>query len=249
MEQKDQNNQEKNLSELMEFDFDDILMDDISEEPGGSRPQADKKAGQAPKPSAEELEKQKKQTRKAKRRRGLKITFDIATWIKDLAVAAVVLWFLLTFVASFITMPDDSMNPTLASGEHFVISKLVYRFKDPARDDVLAFEYTDSAGEIRQTISRVIGLPGDTIEIDEQGKIKVNNKTLKTSYCSGKTIYVPNQVTYPYTVPPDRYFLLSDNPDSTTDSRFSRIGVISKSDIVGRVIFCYWPKSSWRPVD
>ena len=253
MEQKDQKNQEKNLSELMEFDFDDILTDDLPEDHSAQNAKKDevkKKAAQPQKkPIPDEAAiKKAKQAKKARRRRGWKITFDIATWLKDLAIAAVVLWFLITFVASFVTMPDSSMEPSLEEGERFIISKLVYRFKEPDRGDVIAFEYEDESGQTQLTVSRVIGVPGDTINIDELGKIKVNGKTLKTSYCDGKTIFVPNQTEFPYTVPDGYYFLLSDNPSSTTDSRFNRIGAISESDIVGRVFFCYWPKESWRPI-
>lgn len=255
MDQKNQKNQEKNLSELMEFDFDDILMDDIPEDAQEkAQPAAKKKT--APAASAKEERSHpalkqapsQKEMKRAKRRRGLRITFDIATWVKDLAIAAVMVWILITFVAEPMQLTDSSMSPTLSSGEHFLLSKLVYRFTDPDRDDILAFEYENGSGEKVKAISRVIGVSGDTIQIDEQGKVTINGKTLSSSYFDGKTTYVPNQMTYPYTVPEGYYFLLSDNPASTTDSRFVSIGAVSKSDIIGRVFVCYWPRESWRAV-
>lgn len=251
MEQKDQKNQEKNLSELMEFDFDDILMDDFSEEhrseESGAEPAGAPRAPQHSQ-SEEAAQKQMRKAKKARRRRGFQVGFDIVTWIKDLAIAAVVFWFLVTFVASSITMPDSSMNPTLAKDEKCLISKIVYRFKEPDRGDVVAFEYKDTNGETKEAISRVVGLPGDTVMIEADGKVTVNNIVLRTSYCTGQTRFVTGEVMYPYTIPKGYYFVLSDNPAGTTDSRYLKIGAVAEEDIFGRVIFCYWPKESWRPI-
>ena len=256
MEKKTQKNQEKNLSELMEFDFDDILMDDIPGERRGKKRKAVRPNEGQPLVSQEQEsslseEQQQKQLRRAKkkrRRRGFKIGFDIVTWIKDLAIAAVVLWFLTTFIASSITMPDGSMDPTLAEGEHVIISKVVYRFTQPDRGDVVAFEYTDEYGQTQEAISRVVGLPGDTIVIDTNNHITVNDISLRTDYCEGEAKFVAGEVSYPYTVPEGFYFLLSDSDSAVTDSRFLKIGAVAEEDIFGRVIFCYWPKESWRPI-
>ena len=70
-----------------------------------------------------------------------------------------------------------------------------------------------------ETISRVVGLPGDRVVIDEQGTITINGQKLSTSYSDGTTTYVPGQTVFPYTVPEDCYFVLDDNPAGTTDSR------------------------------
>lgn len=239
------NDSEKNLSELMEFDFDDILMDDFStEQKESSARRIDPKA----KAEAEEAERKAEKKRKTARiKRGFKITFDIATWIKDLAIAALVLWVLSTFVATTIKMPNTSMNPDMKVDESFLISKIVYRFADPERGDVIAFNYSDSNAK-QEAISRVIGLPGDIVNIDSDGAISINGVPLKTEYCNGKTNYIAGQMVYPYTVPEDHYFILSDNPSGTTDSRYRSIGAIAKADIIGRVVFCYWPKEAWRPI-
>ena len=170
------------------------------------------------------------------------------TWIKDLVIAAIVLWFLTTFVASSITMPDNSMDPTLIKGERYVISKIVYRFTAPNRGDVVAFEYDDEHGQTQKAISRVVGLPGDTIVIDTNNDITVNGISLRTDYCYGKAKFVAGELTYPYTLPDGFYFLLSDSPTSTTDSRYLQIGAVSEEEIFGRVICCYWPMDDWRPI-
>ena len=251
MEKKDNRNQEKNLSELMEFDFDEILIDDIPAERKAEKRSEEKSVEEPIQNPIRDEEKKQKQIRREKRRRrrrGLKIGFDIVTWIKDLAVAFAVLWFLTTFVASSITMPDGSMAPTLIKDERYVISKIVYRFTEPDRGDVVAFEYTDEQGQTQEAISRVVGLPGDTIVIDIDNNITVNGISLRTDYCEGKAKFVSGELTYPYTLPEGFYFLLSDSPTSTTDSRYLTIGAVAKEEIFGRVICCYWPKEAWRPI-
>ena len=251
MEKKDNKNQEKNLSQLMEFDFDEILIDDIPTERKAEKRNEESHIEEPfknPIRAEEEKLKQVRREKRRRRRRGFKIGFDIVTWIKDLAIAAVVLWFLTTFIASSITMPDGSMDPTLAEGEHVIISKVVYRFTQPDRGDVVAFEYTDEYGQTQEAISRVVGLPGDTIVIDTNNHITVNDISLRTDYCEGEAKFVAGEVSYPYTVPEGFYFLLSDSDSAVTDSRFLKIGAVAEEDIFGRVIFCYWPKESWRPI-
>ena len=256
MEKKTQNNQEKNLSELMEFNFDDILMDDVPGERKGEKHKVAQSKegrplvpqGQDPILSEEQRQKQLRRVKKKRRRRGFKIGFDILTWIKDIAIAAVVLWFLTTFIASSYTMPDGSMDPALAEGEHLIISKIVYRFTQPDRGDIVAFEYTDENGQTQEAISRVVGLPGDTIVIDTENHITVNGILLRTDYCEGEAKFVAGEITYPYTLPEGFYFLLSDSDLAVTDSRYLEIGAVAEEDIFGRVIFCYWPKDAWRPI-
>ena len=137
------------------------------------------------------------------------------------------------------------MDPTIQSGETIVYSRFSYRFSDPGRGEIIAFLVGESK---RAHISRVIGLPGDVIMIDEQGNISVNGIAFVTPYCEGTTTYIPGQVTYPYTVPEDSYFVLCDNPNATLDSRFVSVSAVPKSDIVGKVFFCVWPRQSWRPI-
>lgn len=251
MEKKDNKNQEKNLSQLMEFDFDEILIDDIPTERKAEKRNEESHIEEPfknPIRAEEEKLKQVRREKRRRRRRGFKIGFDIVTWIKDLVIAAVVFWFLTTFVASSITMSDASMDPTLVKDERYVISKIVYQFTEPDRGDVVAFEYADEQGETKEAISRVIGLPGDTIEIDANNNITVNEIPLRTDYCNGKAKFVAGELTYPYTLPDGFYFLLSDSPTSTTDSRYLHIGAVSEEEIFGRVICCYWPKEAWRPI-
>lgn len=251
MEKKDGKNQEKNLSQLMEFDFDEILIDDIPNEQKAEKRNEGVSVEtpiQEPHRDEEERVKQVRRAKRKRRRRGFKIGFDIITWIKDLAIAFVVFWFLTTFVASSITMPDNSMDPTLVKDERYVISKIVYRFTEPDRGDVVAFEYTDEQGKTQEAISRVVGLPGDTIVIDTDNNITVNGISLRTDYCNGKAKFLAGELTYPYTLPEGFYFLLSDSPTATTDSRYLQIGAVAQEEIFGRVICCYWPKEAWRPI-
>ena len=215
------------LRELREFDFEDILTDDIPAEnehpaPEAPLPQADEAVSEEaiPQDSAEKKKKKKKKSplmtdeeyaiaRKRKNRyirgRVWKILTGMLVWIKDIAIAVAVVWVIQMFVAGYIKVDNTAMEPTIRSG-------------------------------------------GDIVNIDEQGNISVNGKPLVTPYSEGITTFIPGQVTYPFTVPEDSYFILCDNQNATLDSRFLSVGAVPKSNIVGKVFFCVWPRGSWRPI-
>jgi len=266
-------------ADLREFDFDEIMTDDLST-PSAAMGSADGSASDdanqekaldlitenaAPQVTeSQEVKtgkngKQKKQKRidknewmarqrrkkRTKRERVLKVLADIFSWLKDIALCILIVWIMTTFVAGFIKVDNTSMSPTLNSGEYIIYSRFSYLFTDPARGEIVVFTDTQSG---RAHIARVIGLPGDVVVIDTDGNITVNGIAFETAYSDGTTTYVANQMTYPYTVPEDSYFVLCDNPVSTTDSRFLSIGAVTKSQIQGKVFFCFWPRESWRVI-
>ncbi len=257
-------------NKLYEFDFDEIITDDVHTPKKEEKP-SDFVTGEDETTWSkvqEEAEEKRKKKLKHKRwfKRGFKVSVTVLTWVKDIAIALLVIWVITMFAASFIKVKDDAMAPAVNKDERIVVIKFRYRFTDPARDEVIVFKDKSAAerqeesgfiGFLRKIvsskdgdvlISRVIGLPGDKIVIDISGKITVNGVPLVTDYCDGTTTYVPGQVTYPIIVPEGCYFVLCDNPSSTGDSRFSAVGVVSKEDIVGEVFCCYWPRSAWRPI-
>ncbi|MBO4886989.1 MAG: signal peptidase I [Firmicutes bacterium] len=250
--------------ELREFDFEDILTDDLAGDIVQTETPAEpaaEEAEDAPSPAPEKKKKKKAKNKpvlseeeaaRAKRRkhryirkRLWKISTGVLTWVKDIAIAVAIIWVVQMFIAGYVKVDNTAMDPTIQSGETIVYSRFSYRFSDPGRGEIIAFLVGESK---RAHISRVIGLPGDVIMIDEQGNISVNGIAFVTPYCEGTTTYIPGQVTYPYTVPEDSYFVLCDNPNATLDSRFVSVSAVPKSDIVGKVFFCVWPRQSWRPI-
>ena len=135
------------------------------------------------------------------------------------------------FVAHPTKVEGESMETTLTDGDTVIIQKLSYYFGSPDRYDVVVFPIYNS-----QTyyIKRVIGLPGETIQISE-GKIYINDKELKDDVY-GKDEYIndPGDAGEPITLASDEYFVLGDNRNMSTDSRSSYVGVIKKKNIVGK---------------
>lgn len=124
-----------------------------------------------------------------------------------------------------------SMNPTLSEGDIV----LCIRKSNIERGDIIAFYYNNKI-----LIKRVIGLSSDWINIDKEGNVYVNDILFKETYIKEKS-YGESNIKYPYQVPDDTYFVLGDDRKSSIDSRNSIISVISKEDIVGKIIFKLWP--------
>ena len=123
-----------------------------------------------------------------------------------------------------------SMEPTIE--EHSYVVAIKYR--EINRGDIIAFKREDNPA-----IKRVIGMPKDQIEITEEGEVKVNGQTLKETYV--KTETNGEELTYPYEVPDNYYFVLGDNRADSLDSRYRTIGPIKEDEILGKVIFSLYP--------
>ncbi|WP_182440746.1 MULTISPECIES: signal peptidase I [Clostridia] len=137
-----------------------------------------------------------------------------------------------------------SMTPRLVEGDRLVYRKLSY---EPQRGDVVicrtgkGFEY--------ELVKRIIGIPGDKIEIDaSSGLVHVNDEVLDEPYCSGGT-YLLGDISYPLTVPPGQYFVMGDNRQESIDSRYSEIGTIEEDKIDGQVIFRIYPFNKIGKID
>jgi len=159
-----------------------------------------------------------------------------------LAILAAVL--LICFVISHTHVPTESMMPTISPGNHFIVNRLPYYYRNPKRGEIVVF-----VKENDYLIKRVIGLPGDVIDIVED-KVYVNGKVLdETAYLvEGMETYrfTGTDVTYPYCVPEHAYFVMGDNRKNSSDSRV--FGAISESMIVAQAGLRIWPISQWGVV-
>jgi len=251
----------RGLSGLYEFDFEDINTEDvqqteedkdiyITDADGNPVEAPEEESYTDPFEAAYEEADQKKRKRilnfRRKTRKGWNVSVGFFTWIKDLAIALVILWIVLTFMAGFETAQNADMDPTIAAGEHLLVIKFSYRWTAPARGEVVCIK--DPADNTIH-FSRVIGLPGDKIVINSDGQIFVNDKLFETSYCKeGKTAYIPGEISYPYRLPEGQYFVLCDNPSASWDSRYRSVSGVALDEIVGKVFGCYWPQDAWRPI-
>ncbi len=132
----------------------------------------------------------------------------------------------------------QSMEPNLHDGEYVLIDKISYLLHAPERGDVIVFVPPNNE---RDYIKRVIGLPGDTVEI-RGGQVYVNRVVLDEPYLKNLT----NSDMPARTIEEGRYFVMGDNRNNSSDSR--SFGAIAPQSIVGRAWLVYWPPSDWGTV-
>ncbi len=157
--------------------------------------------------------------------------------VKTIDTAAILAFGIRTFVAEARYIPSSSMEPTLQINDRLIIEKLSYYFQEPERGDVVVFNPT-KALEARNFhdafIKRVIGLPGDTVEV-KGGDVYVNNNKLSEKYIAED----PNYDYGPVTVPPGEYLVLGDNRNNSYDSHYW--GYVPKDKIIGKAFVRFWP--------
>lgn len=152
------------------------------------------------------------------------------TIISLLAVAAVAV-LAATLFLPVLQVTGTSMEPTLEDGDIIVLTKTA----KINRGDLCGFYYQN-----KLLLKRVIGLPGDWIEIQADGTVLVNGEELDEPYVSGKSLGECD-LTFPYQVPDNRYFVMGDHRSTSIDSRSSVIGSIEKDQITGKILFRIWP--------
>jgi signal peptidase I len=157
-------------------------------------------------------------------------------WLRDLALSVLFAVILIVFIYQPVKVEGTSMMPSLTDQERIFINKFTYRFGigDIERGDMVVFWFPMDRS--KSYIKRVIGLPGDTVEI-EDGKVLVNGKPLEEDYVPDEyrdhTVYPPRQV------PSGQYFVLGDHRSSSNDSR--AWGMVERKFIYGKAVFVYWP--------
>jgi len=125
-----------------------------------------------------------------------------------------------------------SMAPHIASGEIVLIDTMAYRLHSPARGDIIAFRHQGETSEI--FIKRIIGLPGDRVQID-RGRVIRNGVALTEPYVA----YPDSRTFAPVTVPADSLYVLGDNRAASDDSRFW--GFVPRGDVLGKALAGIWP--------
>ena len=148
--------------------------------------------------------------------------------------AVVLALILRTFVVQAFWIPSGSMIPTLLPGDRVLVCKFWYYVQEPEREQVFVFKYP--VDPKRDFVKRIIGLPGETVEI-RRGTVYINGEPLKDGYVKFKDAYNMQKVT----VPADSYFAMGDNRPNSQDSRFW--GFVPEKNIRGPVFFRYWPLS------
>ncbi len=165
----------------------------------------------------------------------------ISTLLYLLAVLCLT-WLVIQFVGQRTEVEGASMEPTLYNGDNLIVDKISYRFREPERFDIIVFPFQYK--EDTYYIKRIIGLPGETVQIDEQGNIYIDGQLLSENY--GREVIKPECVglaAEPVVLGDDEYFVLGDNRNNSSDSRTEIVGNIKRKDIIGRAWLRIWPFS------
>src|SRR3984885_695787 len=161
---------------------------------------------------------------------------SVAHWARDLMISVVLAIFVILFIYQPVKVEGTSMMPTLDDQERIFINKFVYRFHfgNIDRGDTVVFWFPGDPS--KSYIKRVIGMPGDRVEVDD-GKVIVNGQALVESYVPPE---FRDQSSMPARmVPENEYFVLGDHRSSSNDSR--AWGMVPRRYIYGKAVFIYWP--------
>ena len=182
-------------------------------------------------PTKVQVETERKRYRRQKAyNKALRGTIYVLTNVAAVAVLVA------TLVLPVLQIEGTSMEPTLSNGDIVLLAKTT-RFD---RGELCGFTWNN-----KLLIKRVIALPGDWIEIDTDGTVYLNGEKLEEPYIDRKALGECD-LTFPFQVPAEQYFVIGDMRESSIDSRNTVIGCIPKDQIVGKVFFRVWPFKRMR---
>ena len=168
------------------------------------------------------------------RRRSLRN--EVRSWMRDVFFAAMTAILIVIFVVQPVKVEGTSMQPELSDQERIFVNKFLYHFSEIERGDVVVFWYPGDP--TKSFIKRVIGLPGERVEISE-GIVLLNGEPLQEPYLQPR--FHDSRSFGPIRVTPNNYFVLGDHRNSSNDSR--NWGLVPRRNIFGKAILRYWPVS------
>ena len=183
--------------------------------------------------SPEYLDTDKRKENRAELKR--KVVKEIFSYVVIFAAAVIIAFCVNKFVIINAHVPTSSMDPTISINDKLIGNRLAYLFKNPERGDIIIFKFPDDESQI--FIKRVIGLPGETIQIVE-GELFIDGELIEEDYIKDSM-----RGNYgPYEVPDNGYFVLGDNRNVSEDSRFWKNTYVRKNKILAKAWFRYSPK-------
>lgn len=163
---------------------------------------------------------------------------NIMEWVKTIVISVIIALVITTFVRPTLVM-EYSMYPTIEQYDYLLINKISYKVGEPNFGDIIVFksELLRENGKKKQLIKRVIGIPGDTLEIKE-GIVYRNGEALDETYVNGGFTTGELQ---PTTIPEEELFVMGDNRPNSIDSRREDIGMVPIKKVVGKVLIRLYP--------
>ena len=171
-----------------------------------------------------------------------KILKEILSTSIYLVVVLLLTYLIITYVGQRTRVNGSSMEPMLTNGDNLIVDKISYRFQEPERYDIIVFPFKYE--EKTYYIKRIIGLPGETVQIDDAGNIYIDGELLEESY-GKEVINDSGRASEPITLQDDEYFVLGDNRNDSSDSRVEAVGNIKRDDIIGRAWVRIYPFSKF----
>lgn len=168
---------------------------------------------------------------------------EAISFMTPIVIALIVAILLKTFIFANAVVPTGSMINTIQEGDRIIASRLAYINEDPKRYDVIIFHYPDDESQL--FVKRIIGMPGETINI-KNGIVYITDANGNTTEARSDfvTNCVPTGDFGPYTVPLGSYFVMGDNRNDSWDARYWKKKNVEKKKIIGKVKFRYFPNPS-----
>ena len=185
-------------------------------------------------PRMEQLEEELKRDTYKKRYKHM-----LRSTIATLIVVAAVVVLISNLLLPILRIYGSSMAPTLVDGN--VVAAI--RYGDYKRGDVIAFYYNNKI-----LVKRVVGLPGERVDIDENGIVYLDGELLEEPYLLEQA-YGECDIELPYQVPDGRYFVMGDHRSVSSDSRSSQVGCISEEQVIGKLLFRIWPLNEMGAIE
>lgn len=193
--------------------------------------------------SIDEILEEKEHSDTKPQKKKFSIVKEILSYVQIVCIAAIAALLINYFVIVNASIPSGSMNNTIMEGDHLIGFRLAYTFSGPERGDIIIFNYPDDPSQ--KFVKRVIGLPGDIVEIKTEysenvpvTSVYVNGQKLNEPYLKEPmALLSENSV---FIVPADSYFVLGDNRNDSKDSRYWQNTYVPKEYILAKAIFKYY---------
>lgn len=166
------------------------------------------------------------------------VLHETISFVIYIGIVFLLTYLVIHYVGQRTQVSGSSMESTLSDGDNLIVDKISYRFRDPERFDIIVFPYKYEKNTYY--IKRIIGLPGETVQIDDNGTIYIDGQVLEESY-GREVILNPGEAKEPIKLEQNEYFVLGDNRNASSDSRDPSVGEILKEDIVGRAWVRIYP--------
>lgn len=165
---------------------------------------------------------------------------ELLGWLFYIVLIIALTYGIITYVGQRTRVSGNSMLTTLHDNDNLIVDKISYRLREPKRFEIIVFPY--QYGENTYYIKRIIGMPGETVQIID-GYVYIDGEKLEESY-GMEVMNDPGIAEDPIELGRDEYFVLGDNRNNSSDSRSADVGVIEKENIVGRAWIRIWPLDS-----